>query len=657
MTIFYVNTDDQSAGEYASLALAEAALPTILDDAYAIECTGVQADESQVLISGFTVDVVNNKTLLVKPSQYDYHNGVWSNLKYRLTPSSDSAVLNINNYQDGVEINCLQLGFSSSSSASYKYVLNIGEGDYNIISRCFIKNLSSESFRYGCRCGSYADNNKFLNNIIIGFHTAGIYNSYGDTLIANNSIFKCEQGIRTSSGGNPLIYNNICLEKTGSVDFNIAYGVEDYNISSDASVLGAHSLTNKSYTDVFTDADNGDLTLKSGSPAIGAGTDLSAYFTIDIIGTTRSTWDIGAFAYSPSGGTPITNYFDIRAAVANSVTSLSDSIARISNAITSNADSRAGVSNIVSSSADSHAGISNSIVSAADLRAVASNQLLYLFDTLAQIGNQQDVQIDFDTLATISNQIGSSADVQGVISNAITKAFDSRVSVSNQVTATVDLLAEIRRQLGVLFDSFTVISNQVTTSADLAASIHSDLILTVDTAATVSNTISLSADLQASISTQIEEMFDTRAQILNENSIQVSFDTLAKISNQIVSTADLSSEISNAVITTADVKAAISQLVQQTADSQASISRQLTETFDTAAIISGFVQVVNLFDTFVSVSNQLSVMADTRAVIVLTTDGILFLQVCLTEYQPDIKFTEYQPTIVFSDVGGDVCNN
>jgi hypothetical protein len=48
----------------------------------------------------------------------------------------------------------------------------------------------------------------------------------------------------------------------------------------------------------FVDAGTNDLHLTGSSDAVGAGTDLSATgFTDDFDGVTRSTWDIGAFAY------------------------------------------------------------------------------------------------------------------------------------------------------------------------------------------------------------------------------------------------------------------------------------------------------------------------------------------------------------------------
>ena len=44
-----------------------------------------------------------------------------------------------------------------------------------------------------------------------------------------------------------------------------------------------------------------DLNLQAGSPAIGAGTDLSRFFTTDMAGTLRSDWDIGAFEHVDAG--------------------------------------------------------------------------------------------------------------------------------------------------------------------------------------------------------------------------------------------------------------------------------------------------------------------------------------------------------------------
>jgi hypothetical protein len=55
---------------------------------------------------------------------------------------------------------------------------------------------------------------------------------------------------------------------------------------------------------IFVDPENGDFRLTANSPARGAGTNLSAYFTTDITGRARSSWDIGAYEFIGHSRTP-----------------------------------------------------------------------------------------------------------------------------------------------------------------------------------------------------------------------------------------------------------------------------------------------------------------------------------------------------------------
>lgn len=76
-----------------------------------------------------------------------------------------------------------------------------------------------------------------------------------------------------------------------------------YCASEDNDESGTGNISIGTLSDAFTDYANGDYSVKdTDSPLYDAGTDLSAYFTTDIAGTTRSTWDIGAFEYVASGG-------------------------------------------------------------------------------------------------------------------------------------------------------------------------------------------------------------------------------------------------------------------------------------------------------------------------------------------------------------------
>ena len=77
------------------------------------------------------------------------------------------------------------------------------------------------------------------------------------------------------------------------------------NISGDNTDAGADTINNVAAADLFANVGAGteDLHLKDGATvANDAGADLSAYFTDDIDGETRTRWDIGADEYS--GGAP-----------------------------------------------------------------------------------------------------------------------------------------------------------------------------------------------------------------------------------------------------------------------------------------------------------------------------------------------------------------
>jgi len=75
-----------------------------------------------------------------------------------------------------------------------------------------------------------------------------------------------------------------------------------YCASEDNDESGTGNISIGTLSDAFTDYANGDYSVKdTDSVLYDAGTNLSAYFTTDIAGTTRSTWDIGAFEYVASG--------------------------------------------------------------------------------------------------------------------------------------------------------------------------------------------------------------------------------------------------------------------------------------------------------------------------------------------------------------------
>src|SRR5690606_26588469 len=86
-------------------------------------------------------------------------------------------------------------------------------------------------------------------------------------------------------------------------DYNL---IVDYDGSAKTGYSEEHGI-NGGYApeDIFVDPANGDLRLKAGSPAIGAGLNLAHLFSDDYAGDLRGdVWDMGAYAYAPIPPTP-----------------------------------------------------------------------------------------------------------------------------------------------------------------------------------------------------------------------------------------------------------------------------------------------------------------------------------------------------------------
>lgn len=181
---------------------------------------------------------------------------------------------------------------------------------------------------------SYIYNNIFYNNAHLGVATSkgSILTNNGSTVyILNNTLY--EEGHATNNSGIHFVRirgadtvfskNNIyyAIDTGGGVpeiavietgesaaeynsDYDLFYGND---VPSDEG-SGTMTITNELTSDPqLTDptSPTRDFNLQSGSPAIGAGTDLSSLFDTDYNGVVRSSFDLGALEFvaapSPSG--------------------------------------------------------------------------------------------------------------------------------------------------------------------------------------------------------------------------------------------------------------------------------------------------------------------------------------------------------------------
>lgn len=157
-------------------------------------------------------------------------------------------------------------------------------------------------------------NIEFRNNVLDGQiaddgATAGsdYIRWYNNTISWDLRIFAAQNSAEC------IVKNNIILgglwnntgENWADIDYqNNVYETLHYRQSpSYGWTIGPNEVTGATTAALFTDYAGFNWTLKAGSPAINAGTDLSAFFTTDLTGAARSgTWDVGAYEYGGGGG-------------------------------------------------------------------------------------------------------------------------------------------------------------------------------------------------------------------------------------------------------------------------------------------------------------------------------------------------------------------
>ena len=159
------------------------------------------------------------------------------------------------------------------------------------------------------------------NNII--YDQTGVANGiYNTSFIVNgffsNNTFVDQVGTNTWDGialnsntKTSLAENNLAFGQQGVAFTLVSAATGSNNSSADASAddfgTGINNRINKT-TSPFTNYAADDFTLAAGSDPVGNGKNLSAYFTDDFFGNTRTAWDIGACAYAGAAITYLLKY-------------------------------------------------------------------------------------------------------------------------------------------------------------------------------------------------------------------------------------------------------------------------------------------------------------------------------------------------------------
>jgi hypothetical protein len=192
----------------------------------------------------------------------------------------------------------VRLSGSGGTTSTYRVVKNLIVHGVNGYGRCRgINSAISGGTGYIFNCFVYDISATFDDTIYSG---AGI-NSNNYTETYNCSVLNTDRGV-VLTGSNVITNNVISCDASDDDDFVLS-GTYSHLLSSDTSATGTGSLISKASSDQFVSTVSGseDLHLKSGSDAIGAGTDLGtspAGVQYDIDGVDRdargTTWDMGA---------------------------------------------------------------------------------------------------------------------------------------------------------------------------------------------------------------------------------------------------------------------------------------------------------------------------------------------------------------------------
>jgi hypothetical protein len=233
-----------------------------------------------------------------------------------IDPSSEGTVIAINDAY--TEIEYIEITGWTVADYTYAYGISIGNVAGVKIKKCLIHTPDDGgSKRYAAIVkNNTAEGCEIYNNIIYninqgytgnkGIHV-GAWND-GDCRVYANTVYNCYTGFESE--------NNIC-DFRNNIGYNceVAFSSANHHYSSNctnnlsdddtAPPLNTY-YTGKTLTFTNTDAGTEDFHLVSGdTDAIDLGADLSAYFTDDIDGVTRSgTQDIGADEYNPGAEPP-----------------------------------------------------------------------------------------------------------------------------------------------------------------------------------------------------------------------------------------------------------------------------------------------------------------------------------------------------------------
>lgn len=265
-------------------------------------------EDANFAIDGWDTDSTHKIEIIVAAN--NRHRGYWDTGRYRIQSADGSwAILNYENFVTikGVQTRGDLYGIVAAST---------GSGAVVTIDSCLCYGTATGSVSnqmFATNGNHAAANTYWINSISIAYGTLA---NYSTGFLCNGGV--CYAYSCTSGGGPYVGFRRLTGTFTAAKNcYSGGSSGFDYNgtitqttcASEDATATGTArdniAYTTANFTNVTAGSENLMLVSDGTDPLLNVGTDLSATFTTDIIGTTRptgaGTWDIGAFEYIAAG--------------------------------------------------------------------------------------------------------------------------------------------------------------------------------------------------------------------------------------------------------------------------------------------------------------------------------------------------------------------
>lgn len=267
------------------------------------------ADAGQVTFNAWTTSGFNTITVDV-PKEINQvgvsqaHSGVWDNTKARIVSAgfgirAEDHFISFKNLQ-------VQADLTNTQTSAIRFVprdtnVTLYRVENNIIKTTNASTADDRAAIYAEFSDASNHSGRLFNNLILPAGTIGVKGVVGTLDVLNNTIAGGVSGIEIGTLQVPVIRNNIIQDMTGDsfLGASPVHADSSNNLTDDAVSRGTSAVTNTSLT--FINKAGEDYRLALGDvAAIGAAVDLSSGFNYsfasDILGASRLTWDIGAFA-------------------------------------------------------------------------------------------------------------------------------------------------------------------------------------------------------------------------------------------------------------------------------------------------------------------------------------------------------------------------